>query len=560
MRKIILLSLCFFAIVNAKATTYYVSTTGSNANSGTLASPFATPNYAALQCVAGDIIDIRGGTYNLTAIIRLQHSNMTIRSHAGEWAILIAPVNNTNIDYCIYMQNPGDSGFVIDRLEIIGGYYYGIKTESYFDGRDNDPNDIGVNNVTIKNCKIHDTGRDCIKITPASNDIKVLNCEIYNSGVGPANTTAQNAEGIDNVNGDNMQIYGCYIHDIYSNGLYLKGGAANGVVENNLVINCGEGGILLGYWETDEEWFDSQTTNTSWHENINGTVKNNIVLNCQFEGIGLYAARNAKILNNTVVNCGITQHGAFFIGQGMIFAGPVGAEINPPTRDIIIRNNIFQTATASSRPVFELRAQNGATMTGTNTIEYNKYYKGGSAVQFNYYGTNYNLGVWQSASGFDILGSTVGNPDLNANYHLNSSSSCINSGYNTIPDVAIDYDGNTRTSTDIGADEFNATVFLTIPPANTTIGTGIAGSTLGINEFVNEKSNIKVFPTFTNSIIYITLEASKSETVSIIDLSGKLVKTKNINTKDEVDFSDLPNGVYILKFIKSNQFIKIIKY
>lgn len=559
MKKIILLSLFFLAITNVKATTYYVSTTGSNANLGTLVNPFATPNYAASQCVAGDIIEIRGGTYNLTAIIRLQQSNITIRSYPNEWAILNAPVNNTNIDYCIYMPNPGTSGFVIERLEIIGGYYYGIKTESYFDGRDADLNDIGVNNVTIKNCKIHDTGRDCIKVTPASNGIKVLNCEIYNSGVGPANTTAQNAEGIDNVNGDNMQIYGCYIHNIFSNGLYLKGGAANGVVENNLITNCGEGGILLGYWETDEEWFDSQTTNTSWHENINGMVKNNIVFNCQFEGIGLYAARNAKVLNNTVVNCGITQHGALFIGQGMIFAGPTGAEINPPTRDIIIRNNIFQTATTSSRPVFELRAQNGASMTGTNTIDFNKYYKGGSAVSFNYYGTNYNIGVWRSATGFDNT-STEGNPDLNANYHLNSTSSCINSGFNTTADVVIDYDGNTRTTTDIGADEFNASVFLSIPPVNTAIGTGIAGPNLGINEFVNEKSTIKVFPTYTNSLIYITLEDTKTENISVINLSGKVVKIKSINTKDEIDFSDVSNGIYIIKFNKSNQFVKIIKY
>lgn len=559
MKKIILLIGCFLAIANVNAATYYVSTTGSNANPGTLASPFATPNYAASQCLAGDIIEIRGGTYNLTAIIRLQQSNITIRSYPNEWAILNAPVNNTNIDYCIYLPNPGTSGFVIERLEIIGGYYYGIKTESYFDGRDNDPNDIGVTNVTIKNCKIHDTGRDCIKVTPASNSMKVLNCEIYNSGVGPANTTAQNAEGIDNVNGDNMQIYGCYIHNIYSNGLYLKGGAANAVVENNLITNCGEGGILLGYWETDEEWFDSQTTNTTWHENINGMVKNNIVLNCQFEGIGLYAARNAKVLNNTVVNCGITQHGAFFIGQGMIFAGPVGAEINPPTRDVIVRNNIFQTATASTRPVVEIRAQNGVSMAGTNIVEHNKYYKGGSTVEFRYYGTNYNLGVWQSATSFDLI-STVGNPDLNANYHLNSTSSCINSGFNTTADVVIDYDGNTRTTTDIGADEFNTSVFLSVPPANTTIGTGIAEPTLGINELVHVKSTIKVFPTYANSLVYITLEDTKTENISVIDLSGKVVKTKSINTKDEIDFSELSKGIYILKFNSSNQSIKIIKY
>ncbi len=103
----------FLSLFRLNATTYYVSTTGSNSNSGTLSSPFATPNYAALQCVSGDVIDIRGGIYNLTASIRLQHSNLTIRSHTNEWAILNAPVNDVNIGTCIYIQNPGDSGFII---------------------------------------------------------------------------------------------------------------------------------------------------------------------------------------------------------------------------------------------------------------------------------------------------------------------------------------------------------------------------------------------------------------------------------------------------------------
>ncbi len=48
----------------ASAATYYVATTGNDANSGTLASPWRTIQKAANTMSAGDTVLIRGGTYN----------------------------------------------------------------------------------------------------------------------------------------------------------------------------------------------------------------------------------------------------------------------------------------------------------------------------------------------------------------------------------------------------------------------------------------------------------------------------------------------------------------
>jgi hypothetical protein len=42
------------------------------------------------------------------------------------------------------------------------------------------PTRKGVSNITLRNCKIHDTGRDCIKIKPACNGIQIIACELYN--------------------------------------------------------------------------------------------------------------------------------------------------------------------------------------------------------------------------------------------------------------------------------------------------------------------------------------------------------------------------------------------
>jgi hypothetical protein len=49
--------------------TWYVATTGSNANAGTLAAPFKTIQYAANNAYAGDTVMVEGGTYHETVTV-----------------------------------------------------------------------------------------------------------------------------------------------------------------------------------------------------------------------------------------------------------------------------------------------------------------------------------------------------------------------------------------------------------------------------------------------------------------------------------------------------------
>ena len=51
---------------NARATDYYVATTGSDSNAGTMAAPWATLQKGINTAVAGDTVYIRGGTYRVT--------------------------------------------------------------------------------------------------------------------------------------------------------------------------------------------------------------------------------------------------------------------------------------------------------------------------------------------------------------------------------------------------------------------------------------------------------------------------------------------------------------
>ncbi|MCD4735816.1 MAG: hypothetical protein K8R53_07205, partial [Bacteroidales bacterium] len=92
----ILIYLCLALLPSIIAqTTIFVSTTGSNTTgNGTLSNPYETLQYALWQCSQGDTIEMRGGNYPVTDEIRIETSDITIRSYPGEWAVLAAPFDD----------------------------------------------------------------------------------------------------------------------------------------------------------------------------------------------------------------------------------------------------------------------------------------------------------------------------------------------------------------------------------------------------------------------------------------------------------------------------------
>lgn len=452
----------------------YVSPNGNDSNDGSEGKPFKSIQKAASAAGEGGLeIILRGGTY-VSNEIRIRNSNVKIHSYPGEWAVIRAATNVEDVASCLWFSEPGTGNFALEDLEIVGGYYYGIKFESNWDDDRSVPFDKrqGISNVTIRNCKIHDTGRDCIKITPGCKDIRVLNCEIYRSGVGPANVEAQNAEGIDNVNADNMVVSGCYFHDIATNGMYAKGGARNCVMENNLIVNCGEFGMAAGFLDTDAEWFN-RTTNPDYQESFDIIIRNNIVVNAKWGGVGLFAAVGSKVYNNTFVHVGSETMAALHISAGETYTGS-GAPLAPPCRDLEIMNNIFVQPKTADRPMVYLRSMNDDTappLTGASKIDYNIYYKtAGVSFYQNREKDGLSLAAWKSSTGFDVHSREV-DPMLDNGYHLLAGSPAIKAGISSSV-VTIDYDGDQRNSTpDIGADAFGGKT-LSVPPSAGVTGTG----------------------------------------------------------------------------------------
>jgi hypothetical protein len=438
------LALVFVALLGGavSAAEIFVATTGNDTTGdGSIGNPYATLGRAHTAAVDGDTITFRAGTY--AGGPSISKNNLTLQSHTGEWAIIQRPNNvATGNDVTLYVYS--GSNITIRRLELQGGYYYALK--------------IDVGPALVEDCRIHDSGRDCVKI-PGSDYITIRRCEIFNSGM----RDPSNAEGIDNVNGDYMLVQDCHIHDIATNGVYPKGGSIGSVIERCLIQRCGQKGISMAQ-SSGTQFYDA-VANPGYYSCIDCVARNNIIEDCEGSGIDLESALRARVYNNTMVNVAKQFQGGIRIAA-TDKGGTVGVV---RCRDCIIRNNIIVLSATSPRPMLFMGNNSHE---GTLTMSNNRYFKTGGAAVYWHEPGQYNLDLagWKTATGTDT-NSTEGDPLLNASWHLAAGSPCIDAAM-TIAGFSDDYDGNTRTGAwDIGADETGGTA-LTTPPPGGTIGTG----------------------------------------------------------------------------------------
>jgi hypothetical protein len=262
-------------------------------------------------------------------------------------------------------------------VEVIGGFY-AVALETKWDW--GDPADRGgASNIIIEDCILHDSRYDVVKIKPNCNDVIIRYNEIYNSGmafIGNPPTGEDNAEGIDNVNGDRMHVYGNYIHDICSNAIYAKGGATDVVIEDNRIEVAYGAGIMVGF-DTSPEFFD-MSVNSEYYENIGGIIRNNLIIDTGWEGIGLYASRDAEIYSNSLVNVANMNryHSALYFGLSYQdwedYAG------RPSNTNCRIHHNIIIQPTSYSLAMIEIRYSHElgglSALAGELSMECNCYY------------------------------------------------------------------------------------------------------------------------------------------------------------------------------------------
>lgn len=515
-RPSILITLCLISHFLSAQSVWYVATTGDDNDPGSFGQPWQTLHHAVTQVGQGDVIILRGGTY--AGDVTVATDNIRIESFAGEWAVISSPTTDPNEQQALWFNA---SGGEVRNLELEGGYFYALKFEEG-DG-------------LVSGCKLHGSGRDCIKIVPDADDITIEDCEIYESG----QRDPSNADGIDNVNADRMVVRRCYIHDIATNGGYAKGGPIDCVFENNLVVNCGGGGFYLGFF-TDLQFFDP-VSNPNYHGNIDGTIRNNYIINTEGPGIGLFAALRPRVYHNTLLQVAESSRGG-------IHFEPVNNDNQLRyVVDPVVVNNIVTLSPTSSRTLIEDR--NGG-MTGNITLDYNRYYDEDGTDEFRYGGGVVNFATWQGSVPGGDPNSTLGDALLDPNSHLTAASPCRDaaaSGY-----TAIDYDGATRDQTpDIGADEYDPNCANLIPPMAPQIGTGSDCDSGLVAIDVPADPRLSIYPN--PAWNYIRIEGrgfavTEPVHVQVSDLQGRVVYRGKWHVQPAIELSvhDMSPGPYFV--------------
>jgi hypothetical protein len=426
----------------AAGNTYYVSTTGSDNNPGTLAKPWLTVQKAANTVVVGDTVNIEAGTYNAQFTITTSGTAanpITFQNYNGG-TVVIDGTSAGITEYGIGNIAGGASNITLSGLTFRNSPYFGLMVHA--DG-------IATSNITFQNITAYNCGCSGICVTTnydssfssaLVSNVLINGCTVYNCN------TNNNFESISMAGVTNFVIENCTEYGSpYSAGagIDVKVGCAYGSIHNCTVYGNASPGIYCDARlnEHDISIYDNLVDNNTKPgieladengqyllSNIN--IYNNIIYGnkngLQLDHYGTETI-NFSFVNNTLYNNSAAA-GEIIIGE-------------PDTNlsNCIIRNNIIYSATEDACGILYSDYANGGV-----TIDHNLFYN--------------SAGSWSSDN---LLGTSyvTGNPMLTSpttNFSLQGGSPAIGVGSSTGA-PATDYAGATRTSPPcIGAYEYTS--------------------------------------------------------------------------------------------------------
>jgi Protein of unknown function (DUF1565) len=248
------------ALVNlASGAVYYVSTSGSDSNSGTQAAPWRTIQHAATSVHAGDTVNIRAGVYNEAVTPTVSGTatagSVTFQSYPGETAI----IDGTGLSVA-----NGQSGlFNISGLSYIT--VSGLEIRNFTSNSDADV-PIGI------------------YVTGADNYIQLLSNHVHNittTAPANANNCASDALGIAVYGSeapasiDNLTLTGNEVDHNQtgcSETVTLNGNVENFTVTGNLIHDNNNIGI-------DAIGFEGTSPQSAYDQARNGLISGNTVYN-----------------------------------------------------------------------------------------------------------------------------------------------------------------------------------------------------------------------------------------------------------------------------------------
>ena len=327
---------------------YYVSPSGSNSNSGTLAEPWQTIRYAASKLQAGETLNVRGGTYAEAVLVVVSGtavSPITITAYPGETPIIdgagltmtaFQPLLQVGGNYLnvsgLTLRNanlkgsPSTAGYgvsvtganvTLSKLTISNVWMGGVLLQ----GNNDVLQDSNISYAVLMNCRLSTasacgtsaskygnfgTWPECVQaVQPYQHSsMIILNATIQR-------TTVHDCwgEGIGTYDANGIIIQDNVAYNNFSENLYVNN-AQNVLVQRNIVYNANDGYINnfakyipAGFTLANEP---NNGAGTPYNLASNNTVINNFVYNSPFcafcwttvPGTGL---NNVLIANNTIV-------------------------------------------------------------------------------------------------------------------------------------------------------------------------------------------------------------------------------------------------------------------
>jgi hypothetical protein len=337
---------------------------------------------------------IAAGTYNTQATIMVSADYLTITKVAEQASPrIVAPINDFNnaaVALRIYSYSGGNWNHItLDGLDISGGYSFALKIDEF------------TSHTTVRNCRIHDSGADAVKIVGAeassggnatNSHTTIEYCEIYRSGL----RQPGNAEGIDAMSISDAIVHDNYFHDIPTVGAYFKGHSARITFYNNFLVNIGTytnstseaydtyGAVYFGEC-TDQQYIPSAPND---YENEDSVAYNNVIANSGGAAFRAMGAKNARFYNNTVYNKERTYSSWYdylAVGDLDVVAGCSSSSPRELNQGIYFNNNLILDSNklGYSRVLYQnpfISIQGGAWASNLTTkdalfSDYNYYYR-----------------------------------------------------------------------------------------------------------------------------------------------------------------------------------------
>jgi len=301
----------------------YVSTTGNDANDGSIDNPFLTINKAAEVAIAGDVVVVKSGTYMPTSKITPANSGTSTNpivyfSEVKNEAIIDGSnsTNGTSSDRRGLFDINGKSWIVVDGLKVINSKFWGIFAS-------------GSSNITTKNCKTYNTGASGICMATSSNISVLYNnvekaCILDVAGVGVGECISLPSVVGFEIAYNTVSNRMISVKSNGGEGIDVKNACSNGSIHHNTVYDLERVGIYVDAYQKNISNIDvyaNKVHNTGGGITIaseeggiasNIKVHDNLVYDIGAVGIRLAGylnngpVQNVDIYQNTIYHCGFT--------------------------------------------------------------------------------------------------------------------------------------------------------------------------------------------------------------------------------------------------------------